>query len=484
MVQSRFNGTKSGIICAFTLASLLVSGCAPQFNIDSQVDMVTLPDEWQSPDIETVKSELKWLDEKDTKELPQIVMQALDNNPDLRISANRLKTAMAQQQIVDSARSLTGNITGSASRNGDFQSGTSDNQNFSLRGSLAWEADVWGRLASDNAAAEQNVLAVKNDFDYARLSLATRTAQSWFDVVEAEMQNKLLELNLEKLLQAKDLVQSRYSRGLVDVLDVLQLDTNLATARSNLASQRQTVIERMRSLETLVGSYPSGMVPKDAQLPKLDGVITMGIPSDLLASRPDIVAAKNRVMAANYDLNSAKKALYPSLSVTGSTTASGDQLKDIVDVDHLVWSVVGNVVAPVFDGGRRRQQVVLSEVGLDSSLANYLKVVLNAYREAENALTAEVTLAEQESHLTTAVESALASEDKALEQYGKGLIDILSLINVQRNRISSQQGLLRVQYNRLLNRADLYLALGGQDLENYISQLSASNQTSRNQDQL
>jgi outer membrane protein, multidrug efflux system len=484
MARNTLYGPKTGLFCALATVCLMVAGCAPQLNVDDQLNMVAVPAQWKTPDLESVRSELRWLDGDDFKDLPKIVMLALKNNPDLRVSANRLRTAMAQQQIASGTRSVSGNISASASRNGDFESGTSDNQSFSLRGSLAWEADIWGRLASDNAAAQQNVLAVKNDLEFARMSLATRTAQRWFDVTESVMEYDLLELNLEKLAQAQDLVNSRYARGLVDVLDVLQLDTNVATARSNIANQRQTVTERMRSLEVLIGSYPTGDVQKGMSLPDLAGAISMGIPTDMLAARPDIVAAKNRVLEANYDLNVAKKALYPSLSVSGSTTASGNELADIVDIDRLVWSVVGNLVQPVLDGGRRRQQVTISEVNLDSTLANYLRTVLNAYQEAENALTAEVTLAEQEQHLSIAVERALASEDKALEQYGKGLTDILSLINVQRSRISSQQSLLRVKHRRLLNRADLHLALGGGSIENYINQMAVANQVSRNEESL
>ena len=484
MAPITLDGPKTGLFCTIATISLMVAGCAPQLNVDDQLNMVAVPAKWQTPDMESVKSELRWLDGDDFKDLPNIVMLALENNPDLRVSANRLRTAMAQQQIASGARGVTGNISASASRNGDFESGTADNQSFSLRGSLAWEADIWGRLASDNAAAQQNVMAVKNDLEYARMSLATRTAQRWFDVTESVMEYDLLELNLEKLAQAQDLVNSRYARGLVDVLDVLQLDTNVATARSNIANQRQTVTERMRTLEILIGAYPTGNVQKGMSLPDLAGAISMGIPTDMLASRPDIVAAKNRVLEANYDLNVAKKALYPSLSVSGSTTMSGNELADIVDIDRLVWSVVGNLVQPVLDGGRRRQQVVINEVNLDSTLANYLRTVLNAYQEAENALTAEVTLAEQEKHLNTAVERALDSEEKALEQYGKGLTDILSLINVQRSRISSQQSLLRVQHRRLLNRADLHLALGGKNIEDYINQMSNTDQTRPSEESL
>ena len=473
-----------GFLSKIIVASMLVSGCAPHINVDDQLDLVAIPAAWQSPDINSVRSELNWLDDHEVSDLPEIVLQALENNPDLRISANRLRTALAQQSITDGARSITGDIRVSASRNGDFESGTADNQNFSLRGGLAWEADIWGRLASDSAAAEQSVLSFKNDLEYARLSLATRTAQRWFDVTESVLQNELLEQNLEKLLQAQDLVDRRYARGLVNVLDVLQIETNVATARSNLSNQRQTVTSRMRTLETLIGAYPSGRVPQGVKLPDLDNLIRMGIPTNLLAQRPDIMAAKNRVAGANYDLNVAKKALYPSLSVSGSTTASGDELGDIVDIDNLVWSVVGNLVQPVLDGSRRRQQVVINEVALDTSLANYLKTILAAYEEAENALTAEVTLAEQEQHLAIAVERAIASEEIALDQYSKGLVDILSLVNVQRNRISAQQSLLRVKHRRLINRADLHLALGGENIENYINQMADANQSVNGQESL
>jgi len=480
MVNIGSKGYKSALLAC----SILAAGCAPQLNVDDQLNVVAVPLVWQTPDIESVKTDLKWLGTGEVKDLPAIVMQALSNNPDLRVSANRLRTALAQQSITDGARSVTGDIRVSTSRSGDFQSGTSDNQSFSLRGGLAWEADIWGRLASDSAAAEQSVLATKNDLEFARMSLATRTAQRWFDVTESILQNNLLEQNLEKLVQAQDLVDRRYARGLVDVLDVLQIETNVASARSNLASQRQTVTERMRTLETLIGSYPSGRVQQDVKLPTLDDLLSMGIPSKLLEKRPDIMAAKNRVVGANYDLNVAKKALYPSLSVSGSTSLSGAEIADIVDIDRLVWSVVGNLVQPVLDGSRRRNQIVINEVALDSSLANYLKIVLAAYQEAENALTAEVTLAEQEEHLTIAVDRALASEEKALDQYSKGLVDILSLVNVQRNRISSQQSLLRVRHRRLLNRADLHLALGGENIENYINQMAGTSEVNSTQGSL
>lgn len=465
--------------------SMLVASCAPQLNIDDQLDVVATPASWQSADIETVNDQLRWLgNDSDMGPLTEIVTKALDNNPDLRISANRLRTSLAQQSITDGARSITGDLTLGASRSGDTDSSTPDNQNFSLRGGLAWEADIWGRLASNSASAEQNVRATKNDLDYARMSLATRTVQRYFDVIEAVMQVALLEQNLEKLLQAQDLVDRRYDRGVADVLDMLQIQTNVATAKSNLASQQQTVIQRMRTLEVLIGSYPSGKADSSLTLPPLDDLLSAGIPTNLLEKRPDIMAAKNRVMAANYNLDVAKKALYPSLRVSGSGSLSGSEISDIADIDELVWSVVGNMVQPILDGTRRRSTVVINEVALDTSLANYLKTVLNAFQETENALTAEVTLAEQEKHLTIAVDRAVYSEERALDQYSKGLVDILSLVNVQRNRISSQQSLLRVKYRRLLNRADLHLALGGENIETYINQMAGTNGPVNNQDSL
>jgi outer membrane protein TolC len=135
------------------VCSVLLTNCAPQLNVDNQLDVLAVPSNWQSPNIEMAKAELNWLGTKEVDGLPEIVMKALSNNPDLRISANRLRTSLAQQSITDGARSITSDIRVGSSRNGDFEGGTADNQNFSLRGGLAWEADIWGRLASNSAAA-------------------------------------------------------------------------------------------------------------------------------------------------------------------------------------------------------------------------------------------------------------------------------------------------------------------------------------------
>jgi outer membrane protein, multidrug efflux system len=466
---------QASILCSLSLCTILTFGCASQINLDNQMDMVAIPASWQSPNMDTVKSDLGWLQGNENMDLQRVVLKALENNPDLRISANRLKTALAQQEITSGNKSIDASISAGASRSGGFTDSSDDRNNFSLRGNLSWEADVWGRLASDDLSAEQSVFAAMNDLEYARLSLATRTAQRWFDVTEATLQKNLLDINIERLLQSQDLVARRYSRGLVDVLDVLRIDTDVATARANLANQRQTVSERMRDLEVLIGEYPSGRVSKDGKLPNLGSPVTTGLPSTILSMRPDVMASKNRVLSAGYDLEVAKKTLYPTLSISSSATGSGDNIGDIIDVDELVWNIAGNIIQPILDGGRRRQQVVINEVNLDTNLATYLKTVLNAFLEAENALTAEVILAERENYLFIAVERALASEEKALEQYGKGLIDILSLLDVQRRSISAQQTLLRVQHDRLINRSTLHLAIGGQNIEAYINELANNN---------
>ena len=130
------NGHKVGRIFLLMLGSSLLLSCAPNINVDDQLNLVAIPAAWQSPDMTAVRSELNWLNADEVRDLPEIVFKALENNPDLRVSANRLRTALAQQSITDGARSITGDIRVGATRSGDFERGTADNQSFSLRGAL------------------------------------------------------------------------------------------------------------------------------------------------------------------------------------------------------------------------------------------------------------------------------------------------------------------------------------------------------------
>jgi outer membrane protein TolC len=177
--------------------------------------------------------------------------------------------------------------------------------------------------------------------------------------------------------------------------------------------------------------------------------------------RPDLLAAERRLSAAHARVLESKQALYPRISLTGSAGTSSDELKNLLDGDYSVWNLVANLLQPVFQGGRLRANVNLAEARELEGLALYAQSVLGAFAEVESALSAEELLSQQEAALTQAAEQSVAARQLADQRYAQGLTDFIAVLEAQRRAFNSQSQLITVQRQRLDNRIDLYLALGG-----------------------
>jgi outer membrane protein TolC len=174
-----------------------------------------------------------------------------------------------------------------------------------------------------------------------------------------------------------------------------------------------------------------------------------------------LVAAERRLAAAEQRYGAARRDLYPRLSLTGSTGTSTRALTDLVDGDFGVWSLLGNVLQPVFQGGLLRANVDLAEAGVDETLISYAGTALAAYSEVETALAAEQHLREREDHLAVAAEQSRAAERLAEERYRSGLEDFITVLESQRRALQADGEWIAARRQRLENRIDLYLALGG-----------------------
>jgi outer membrane protein TolC len=185
------------------------------------------------------------------------------------------------------------------------------------------------------------------------------------------------------------------------------------------------------------------------------------LPANIVRRRPDLVAAEKRLASSYARVIESQRALYPRISLTGSTGTSTDEFKNLLNGDYSVWNLVGNLLQPIFQGGRLRAGVDLARAREMESLALYAATVLNAYAEVEIALAAEEFLAEREEALRTATEQSLAARDLANDRYARGLTDLIEVLEAQRRAFLSESQLIGVQRARLDNRVDLYLALGG-----------------------
>ncbi len=409
-----------------------------------------------------------WLDDFDSPRLKSLVREAVEQNHDLAAAAARVRQAHARLRIagadrlpqagldLDIARSQ--NLRGAA-----FQTVRANTFNLGL--DVSWEADLWGRLANLRRAAAAELDASSADYRAARLSLAANTAKTLLELVESHLQIALSGENLKSLETNLTILDRKLEAGDADDRTALEISlsrADIARARATIAQQQREADASRRLLETLVGDYPRGDIEGLRDLPRVRRLVPAGLPSELLLRRPDLVAAERRVDARLEDLAAARKALLPAFRLTGGAgTSTTQEFTDLLNIQNLVWNIGGNLAQPLLEGGRLRAQISLSEAERDEIAAEYAETALNAFREVETALAAEGHLQRQQAALEEAVTEAVRAEQLSLSQYENGLVDIITLLESQRRSFDARSALITLKRQRLANRVDLHLALGG-----------------------
>jgi NodT family efflux transporter outer membrane factor (OMF) lipoprotein len=285
--------------------------------------------------------------------------------------------------------------------------------------------------------------------------------KAWFAAAEASQQLALAEATVESFTRSTGQVRERYEAGIRPSLDLRLSMANLAGAEALLKQRRQQLDAGIRQLEVLLGLYPGRELQIPKELPDTPAPIPAGLPADLVARRPDLTAAERRLAASDERYEAARRDLYPRISLTASTGTSSTGLKDLVDGDFSVWSLAFNILQPIFQGGRLRAAVDLAEAGADEALINYAGAALRAYSEVETALAAEEYLAERETDLARAAEQSRAAERLSEQRYGTGLESFITVLESQRRALQADGEWIAARRQRLENRVDLYLALGG-----------------------
>ena len=211
----------------------------------------------------------------------------------------------------------------------------------------------------------------------------------------------------------------------------------------------------------MLGKIPLNQIQVPDKLPKMPSTIPAGIPADILSRRPDIVSAEQGLKAAGANVREAKANLYPNISLTGNTGTSTSELTELVSGDSFVWNIGANVLQPIFQGGRLRQNVIIQQANLKSAESNFRSVVISALGEVENALDTEVQLLIMDKSLEDANEQSKAAANIAQERYDQGLENIITLLEARRRAIEAESRWWSIRRRLLDNRINLHLALGG-----------------------
>lgn len=464
----------------------LVAGCGAGSTPSSELGSVSgeIPGSWVASKEGRSGVDQAWIRRFRDPRLMALVDEAVIRNPDVRIAGERVQQAvlLARQAQADSLPQLSlgldgrrnrqnfvgfpnfGGPAGGGGSTSDVLSTTSNNFGVSL--DVSWEPDIWGRVAAANSAEIARIQAEGNALLAVRASLAGQVAKAWLALGEANEQLALAQNSVALRDLTVQAVQERFANSLTDdggsAADLRLVRTDRATARQTQVLREREVASARRQIELLVGRYPAGKIGRGSVLlPKLPPKPPAGLPSELLQRRPDILEAERRYAASRKDEQAADLARFPSLSLTSSAGRTSSDVGDLLDSDFGVWSLGGNLVTPILNGGRLTAEFKASQSRSRSALAALQGAVLEAFGEVEQALLADAFLDRQILAGEAALAEAIASDKASDQAYADGVETALNVLEARGARTQIASQLITLRRQRLENRIDLHLALGG-----------------------
>ncbi|WP_411819904.1 efflux transporter outer membrane subunit [Hyphococcus formosus] len=458
------------------LIALMTASCASVNQELLEAQLPEAPSAWTADDSVSAAPTGDWVAAFNDPLLRSLISEAMENNNNLLAAAANLDQARAGAGISRAAllptvganfnaqrSAIVTDPTTAAQAGGGATTGSSRLyiNNFSLGGSLSWELDIWGRITDETRASYRDAKAAQGDLYGAQLSIAARVAQAWFALIEARQQRELAERDTEARERNLRVTERRYDRGVSSSLDVRLSRSALGSSQANLALRQRLELEASRALEVLLGRYPAAELEAAETLPVLPELEGAGAPGDILARRPDLVAAEARMEAAGLRARAARKQFLPQLTLSSRAGTSGPDFADLTDPQRLAGNMAAGLFQPLFQGGRLIANSKRARAAAESALFSYVQTVLSAYEEAENAIAAETLLAAREDALRLAYEEAAAAEELTERRYSSGAATIFNLLDAQTRRISSESQYIQAQQQRVSNRVQLYLAIGG-----------------------
>lgn len=448
------------------VVALLLAGCSMAPRYEQPVPPVAA-DYPVAPDTSEgrVATEIGWREYFADPRLQAYLAAALEHNRDLAISAARIGQARAQYRITESDRLPSLGVTGGATlADGNDSARMLVSDSFDIGVTVpAFELDFWGRVRNLSDAARNRYLATVEAERAFRLSLIAQVASTWYVIRSAEERIELARRSVETRREGLRIARLRLDSGVTSTIDHDQAELLVTQAETELADLERISGQAQNLLTVLIGGPVGSPLPDSLPLYQQTQMrgINPGLPSALLAHRPDIIAAEYNLRAANADIGAARAAFFPNISLTGNLGFLSTDLDDLLKSDALRWSGGGFLDLPIFDFGRRSASLRFSKAQRDEMVATYQLAVQQAFREVADGLVGRQRYAEQIAAQTTAVEAQRRLARAARLRYDNGISIYLEVLDAERNLFAAEQQLLALRTADLQNSVSLYVALGG-----------------------
>jgi len=413
-------------------------------------------------------ADIGWRDFLADPRLQRLVELALKNNRDLRVAALNVAQVQAQYRIQRAALLPQVSAFADASHTRTPGSLTQSGRPLVAHGyeagiSAAWEIDFFGRLQSLSDAALQQYLATAHARQAAEILLVSQVADQYLTTLTLDEQLAVTRQTLETARASYQIVKLQFDTGTGTELTLRQSETVVEQANANYAAQVRARAQAENGLVLLIGQ------PLPADLPpaltmggqKILADIPAGLPSDLLARRPDILQAEALLRSENANIGAARAAFFPRITLTGSLGTASSALGGLFSAGSLAWAFLPALAVPIFDAGVNRANLDVAMIRKDIGIAQYEKAIQTAFREVADGLAARGTYDEQ----LASLERYTAAQQRRLEladfRYRNGADTYLNVLTAQTDFYNAQLTLVSTRLQRLTSLVDLYRALGG-----------------------
>lgn len=394
--------------------------------------------------------------------LQGLIRKTLTYNKDMLIAAARIKELAAMKRIDFANLFPQVGAKVYAEKEGENYGGDNYKQSneFDLKGIATWELDLWGKLrwAKDKSIADF-VGSIENQ-SALKMSLIAQVAQSYFELVALDNELAIVKKTVNARQESLHLVRLRYEGGLIPEIPFRQAQVELARTATLVPDLERKITLKENEISFLTGEYPHrikrSVLPEEVMLP---GSLPVGLPSSLLERRPDVRKAEQDLIAANAAVGIAFTSLFPSISLTASFGGESAELHDLLKSPHHLLSA--NLLQPIFAMGKNRAMLKAKKAAYEQATYAYEKTVLNAFKDAYNAISEFSKTKEIYETRLRLEQSSKIALDLAQLQYLNGYIGYIDLLDAQRGYLDAQIALNNAIRDKQLTVVNLYKALGG-----------------------
>ena len=486
MVSQSSNGLAAPTLFA---SFLLVTGCSLAPAPSVPVPAAELPGAFAEPSAPGTASAREWWRSFEDPVLNAVVDSVLASNFDLAEAVARVQLARAQAGIARAGLFPAIQATASATdtdtpANAGFGqqfrelTGTGDGglpggfefpdrlgvTTWSLGADFAYELDFWGRARNDARAAGHEYLASETDYHAARIGVLATAITTYFEIVDLRRRIALTREAENVLLERVELAETRYDLGLVTSQELYLINQERLNTSAVLPQLESQLVNAEGRLAVLMGGFRDkveALLPESlAPVPSADPVAA-GVPADLLVQRPDVRSAWLRLEAARYAIGARRAELLPSLSLSGTIGVQAADADGLFSVDQWFRNLLGNLTAPIFQGGRLRNNVAAAEAGFQQAAAAYGRTVVTAVHEVEAALAALQNEGRRYAYLAAQLDEANASVAVQLDRYSSGVGGYTDYLDALRSRLNVESTLAGSRRDLALARLAVHRALGG-----------------------